>query len=268
MKVFAYSYLLFLYSPVLLLPIFAFNDSTIISFPLNSFTFKWFAGLTEETYLQESLKNSLFVAISTSILSTCLGILASRASARYEFFGKKSILSFLILPLFLPEIIIGVALLVVLMQLGLPLSLWTVILGHTLVCTPFSIAILNSAFANMDMSLEEASLDLGETRFGTFKRVILPMVSPGLISSLLIGFTISLDEFIIAFFLTGTDTTLPVYIWGQLRFPAKLPGVMALGFLMLLLSLVLLSLFEYFRRRMNRSAEDKTNVQFDNLFKT
>ena len=158
--------------------------------------------------------------------------------------------------------------LVVLMQLGLPLSLWTVILGHTLVCTPFSIAILNSAFANMDMSLEEASLDLGETRFGTFKRVILPMVSPGLISSLLICFTISLDEFIIAFFLTGTETTLPVYIWGQLRFPAKLPGVMALGFLMLLLSLVLLSLFEYFRRRMNRIVEDQSNVQFDNLFKT
>merc|ERR1711964_752766 len=103
LKVFAYSYLIFLYAPVLLLPIFAFNDSTIISFPLNSFTFKWFAGLTQETYLQESLKNSLFVAISTSILSTCLGILASRASARYEFFGKKSILSFLILPLFLPK---------------------------------------------------------------------------------------------------------------------------------------------------------------------
>ena len=185
-----------------------------------------------------------------------------------KFFGKKSILSFLILPLFLPEIIIGVALLVVLMQLGLPLSLWTVILGHTLVCTPFSIAILNSAFANMDMSLEEASLDLGETRFGTFKRVILPMVLPGLISSLLIAFTISLDEFIIAFFLTGTETTLPVYIWGQLRFPAKLPGVMALGFIMLLLSLVLLSLFEYFRRRMNRILEDQSNVQFDNLFKT
>ena len=94
------------------------------------------------------------------------------------------------------------------------------------------------------------------------------MVSPGLISSLLIGFTISLDEFIIAFFLTGTETTLPVYIWGQLRFPAKLPGVMALGFLMLLLSLVLLSLFEYFRRRMNRTIEDQANVQFGNLFKT
>ena len=88
-KFFAYAYLFFLYLPVLLLPIFAFNDSTIISFPLSSFTFKWFAGLTEEVYLHESLKNSIFVAISTSILSTCLGILASRASSRYDFFGKK-----------------------------------------------------------------------------------------------------------------------------------------------------------------------------------
>ena len=168
----------------------------------------------------------------------------------------------------MPEIIVGVSLLVVLMQLGLDLTLWTVILGHTLICTPFSIAILNSSFANMDISLEEASLDLGETRFGTFKRVILPLVSPGLISSILICFTISLDEFIIAFFLTGTETTLPVYIWGQLRFPAKLPGVMALGFLMLLLSLILLSLFEYFRRRTSRINDNQTNEQFGNLFKS
>jgi spermidine/putrescine transport system permease protein len=156
------------------------------------------------------------------------------------------------LPLLLPEIIIGVSLLVVLIQLGLPLSLWTVILGHTLICMPFSIAILYSAFVNMDQSLEEVSLDLGETQWGTFRRVTLPLVTPGLLSSFLIAFTISLDEFIIAFFLTGTQATLPVYIWGQLRFPAKLPGVMALGFMLLLLSLVLLSLGEYFRRRMNR----------------
>ena len=87
-------------------------------------------------------------------------------------------------------------------------------------------------------------------------------------SSDLIGFTISLDEFIIAFFLTGTETTLPVYIWGQLRFPAKLPGVMALGFLMLLLSLILLLLAEFFRRSMNRTTYDQADVQFGNLFKT
>ena len=254
LKSFVLVYLLFLYAPVLLLPIFAFNDSTIISFPLNAFTLKWFAGLAKETSLHDSLKNSLTVATCASILSTILGVLAARAWGRYEFFGKKGMISFLMLPLILPEIIIAVALLVVLMQMGMELSLWTVVMGHTLLCTPFSISILNSAFNNMDKCLEEASLDLGETRYGTFKRVILPLVSPGLISSLLIAFTLSLDEFIIAFFLTGTDATLPVYIWGLLRFPAKLPGVFALGFIMLLLSLVLLSLSEFFRRRMIRLA--------------
>jgi spermidine/putrescine transport system permease protein len=134
-------------------------------------------------------------------------------------------------------------------QIGLTLNIWTVIIGHVLIITPFSVSILAAAFNNMDRSLEEASLDLGETRFGTFRRVILPLVTPGIISSLLIGFTISLDEFVIAFFLTGIEPTLPVYIWAQLRFPSKLPGIMALGFILLVLSLVLLALFEFFRRR-------------------
>ena len=135
------------------------------------------------------------------------------------------------------------------MQLGMSLSLWTVVAGHVLICTPFSIAILSSAFQGLDQSLEEASFDLGETRWGTFHRVILPLVMPGVISSLLITFTISLDEFIIAFFLTGTDVTLPVYIWSQLRFPSKLPSIMALGSILLALSVLLLVLAEWFRRR-------------------
>ena len=136
-----------------------------------------------------------------------------------------------------------------LMQIGISLSIWTVIAGHVLICVPFSVAILSSAFQGLDPSLEEASMDLGETRFGTFRRVIMPLILPGIISSLLITFTISLDEFIIAFFLTGTDVTLPVYIWGQMRFPTKLPSVMALGTILLVLSVFLLVLGEVFRRR-------------------
>ena len=242
-------YLIFLYAPVMLLPIFAFNDSAVIAFPLKGFTLGWFEGLANETTLYVALKNSLIVAVSASILSTCLGVLAARAAARYEFLGKRPIMSFLMLPLVLPEIIVGVSLLIVLIQLGIQLNVWTVILGHILICMPFSIAILLSAFNNMDRYLEEASLDLGATRRETFFRVILPLVVPGLISSLLIGFTISLDEFIIAFFLTGTEPTLPVYIWSQLRFPSKLPGVMALGFIMLILSLILLTIGEYYRKK-------------------
>ena len=256
-------YLVFLYAPVLLLPIFAFNDSAIIAFPLRGFTLDWFIGLASETTLIVSVQNSLLVAIVAAVLSTCLGVLASRASARLDYPGKKPIMSFLMLPLVLPEIIVGVSLLIVLVQLGVSLNVWTVILGHVLICMPFSIAILLSAFNNMDRNLEEASLDLGANRRETFFKIILPLVMPGIISSLLISFTISLDEFIIAFFLTGTDTTLPVYIWSQLRFPSKLPGVMALGFIMLILSLILLTAGEYFRKKSARLASTETTLNKD-----
>ena len=246
---YAVFYFLFLYAPIFLLPIFAFNDSAIISLPLSGITFDWFLLLWETEALHDALYNSVMIASIAAILSTILGIFAARAASRYSFRGKKGITGFLLLPIVLPEIIIGVALLVVMVQLGLSLSAWTVIIGHVLICTPFAIVIMSSAFKSFDASLEEASQDLGVGKIGTFFRVILPMVTPGLISSFLIAFTISLDEFIIAFFLTGTDVTLPVYIWGQLRFPARLPSVMALGFLMVTLSLILLVIAEYFRRR-------------------
>jgi spermidine/putrescine transport system permease protein len=253
---YAIGYLLFLYAPVLLLPVFAFNDSAIIAFPLKGFTTRSFEQLWATPALQSAVLNSLYVGLAASVLSTLLGICAARASARFAFPGKQAMLGFIMLPLVLPEIIVAVSLLVVLIQLGLHLSLWTVVLGHVLICVPFSIAILNAAFLGLDRSLEEASLDLGENRLSTFLRVTLPLVMPGVIASLLIAFTISLDEFIIAFFLTGTDATLPVYIWSQLRFPAKLPTIMALGFLLLLLSLALLVAAELFRRRAARQGGD------------
>jgi spermidine/putrescine transport system permease protein len=252
LRTYAVAFLMFLYGPVVLLPVFAFNDSAIIAFPLTGVTTRWFAQLWAADVLHQAVWNSLFVGLTSASIATVLGICAARASARYRFPGKKGVIGFIMLPLVLPEIMIAVALLVVMVQLGMQLSLWSVVLGHVLICTPFSIAILTSAFHGLDQSLEEASLDLGETRLGTFFRVTLPLVTPGIISSMLISFTISLDEFIIAFFLTGTEPTLPVYIWSQLRFTAKLPGVVALGCILLVLSLALLFTAEYFRRRANR----------------
>jgi len=155
----------------------------------------------------------------------------------------------IMLPLVLPEIIVAVSLLVVLLGIGINLSLFTVILGHVLICTPFAIAILSSAFQGLDRSLEEAAYDLGETAFSTFRLIILPLVMPGVIASLLISFTISLDEFIIAFFLAGTETTLPIYIFSQFRFPKAVPVIMALGTILVCLSIILLTIAEIFRRR-------------------
>ncbi|WP_116084186.1 ABC transporter permease [Tropicimonas sp. IMCC34011] len=250
LKLYAIGYLIFLYAPIALLPLFAFNDGTVIAFPLQGFTWKWFAGLATTPALHDAVINSLLIAVTSAILATLLGICAARANARYRFPFKTGILGFIMVPLVLPEIIVGVSLLVVIANIfSMRLSLWTVVLGHTLICMPFAIAILNSAFDNLDASLEEAAVDLGETPWNTFRLVTLPLVMPGIVSSLLISFTISLDEFIIAFFLTGAEPTMPVYIWAQLRFPQSLPIIMALGTILVALSIVLLTVAEIFRRR-------------------
>ena len=183
--------------------------------------------------LLEAAWNSLIVGVTVALLSTVLGICAARAITRYRFPGRTAASGLIMAPLVLPEIILAVSLLIVMLGLGLKLSLFTVVLGHVLICIPYSVTVLNAGFEGFDRSLEEASADLGESAFGTFRRVTLPMVAPAIISSLLVSFTISLDEFIMAFFLAGTEATLPVYIWGQLRFAAKLPGVLALGTLLL-----------------------------------
>jgi spermidine/putrescine transport system permease protein len=248
--IYALAYLVFLYAPIALLPIFAFNDSTIIAFPLKGFTLEWFGELTKIEALHNAVGTSLFIAIVTATISTVLAIFAARAGTRFRFPGKGGIMGLIMLPLVLPEIIVAVSLLVVIIQIfGMNLSSWTVIAAHTLMFTPFCIAILNSSFNNLDASLEEAAVDLGETPASTFRLITLPLVMPGIIASLLITFTCSLDEFIIAFFLSGTEPTLPVYIWGLLRFPQRLPVVMALGTILVALSICLLIVAEYFRRR-------------------
>lgn len=242
-------FIVFLYLPVTLLPIFSINESAVPKFPLTGTTLKWYEGLSKTPALLDAAWNSLVVGVSAALLSTLLGICAARAITRYRFRGQRPMQGLIMAPLVMPEIIVAVSLLIILLAVGLPLTLLTIIMGHVLVCVPYSISVLVSGFEGFDRSLEEASADLGETAFGTFRRVTLPMMTPAIISSLLVAFTISLDDFIMAFFLGGNDTTLPVYIWGQLRFAARLPSVLALGTLMLILSIVLLTVAEIMRRR-------------------
>jgi spermidine/putrescine transport system permease protein len=248
-------YIVFLYLPVIFLPIFSVNSSPVPQFPLADLTLDWYRQLPRTPALIDATWNSLIVGACAAILSTVLGICAARAITRYRFPGRRTINGLIMAPLVLPEIIVAVSMLLIMLQLGLSLSLFTVVLGHVLICIPYSLSVLTSGFEGFDRSLEEASADLGETAFGTFRRVTLPMVAPAIISSLLVSFTISLDEFIMAFFLAGTEATLPVYIWGQLRFAAKLPGVLALGTILLVGSFILLSIAEILRRR----AAQRTN---------
>ena len=153
MRAYTWAYLIFLYAPIVLLPLFAFNDSTIIAFPLQGFTTKWFAQLTTIPALTSSVWASIKIASITAILSTILGVCAARAAVRYSFAGKRPIMGLIMLPLVLPEIIVAVSLLVVFLQLGLGIGSWSVIAGHTLICIPFAISILNNNHSRITFSM-------------------------------------------------------------------------------------------------------------------
>jgi spermidine/putrescine transport system permease protein len=244
---YAVLYLAFLYLPVLFLPLFSFNDSAFIAFPLVGFTTKWYGQMLADSAMHTALWNSLKVGAAVALASTALGLLAAKALTRYRLPGGAAVLGFASLPLFIPDIVLGISLLILLNAVGMQLSLISVMLGHILICAPFAITVLMSRFDGFDKSLEEASLDLGENAWTTFWRVTFPLVLPGIISSLLLTFIVSFDEFLIAYFLAGTDATLPIYIWGQLRFPYKLPVVLARGAVILVVSCVLVVLAEWMR---------------------
>ncbi len=233
------AFLAFLYVPILLLPLFSFNDALYVTLPLKGFTTKWYGQLLANKVLHQTLWNSLEVALAASLISTALGVFAAKAFTRYKFRGQGLTYGMVMLAMILPEVLVGISLLLCLNALGIPLGLHAVLFGHVLFCLPFAVSVLMSRLEGFDKSLEEASLDLGENGWMTFWRVTFPLILPAVVSSLLLTFTISFDEFILAFFLSSTETTMPVYIWGQLRFPQKLPEVLALGTFIIVVSTAL-----------------------------
>ncbi len=259
LQIYAAIFLIVLYVPVLFLPLFSFNDSIYVKFPLSGFTTQWYVELFHREPVWAALMNSVKVGVTTSLIATGFGVFAAKAITRYRIPGRGPLVGFIMLPLVVPGIIFGVALLVLLSQLGIPLSLYTVTIGHVIVCLPFSIATLIPRFEGFDPSIEEASADLGENAWWTFWRVTFPMVFPGILASLLLTFTVSFDEFIMAFFLSGTDPTLPMYIWGQLRFPKEFPSILAMASIILVVSFILVFIGQW----INRDAQAKTLANED-----
>jgi spermidine/putrescine transport system permease protein len=156
-------FVLLLYGPVLLLPPFSFNDNIYIAFPFKGFTIKWYQEMASSAPLMAALKNSLTVGIPVAIISTVLGLLAAKALTRYRLPGRGPVTALVMIPLVIPFIILGIALLSTLRHVfNADLSLWTTGAGHVLICTPFSVLVLMSRLEGFDKSLEEASLDVAE----------------------------------------------------------------------------------------------------------
>ncbi|MBL8582352.1 MAG: ABC transporter permease [Rhizobiaceae bacterium] len=238
-----------LYGPVVLLPIFSFNDNIYITLPLSGFTVRWYEEMLSNESLMKALRTSIKLGLVVSVVSTTIGLCAAKALIRNSLPGRRAALGLVMLPLVVPSLALGVALLVTLrLGFGVELSLLTIGAGHVLICLPFATLVIMARMEGFDQSLEEASLDLGEGRFSTFRRITLPLTLPGIVASLLLSFTVSLDEFVMAFLLGGDDTTLPLFIWSQLRFPAKLPTVLALGSCILAFSFVMVVVANVVRR--------------------
>ena len=243
-------YVVFLYGPVLLLPMFSFNNSIFAAFPLKGFTVQWYAQMVENEALMGALGNSLKVGAAVSVISTILGLLAAKAMTRYHLPGRGPVAGLILLPLFVPSIVLGLGLLILVIHvLGIQPSLFTITAGHVLIAVPFAMLVMISRLEGFDRHLEEASIDLGENGWQTFWRITFPLALPGIMASLLLCFTTSFDEFLLAFFLAGNEATLPLFIWGQLRYPNQLPSVMALGSCILGASFLLVALSERLRRR-------------------
>ena len=250
LTVYATFYLLFLYGPVLLLPLFSFNDSFYVAFPLRGFTFAWYRQMAENVPLIEALQASLKVAAGVAVISTVLGVLAAKALTSYDLPGRAPITGFLMLPLVIPSVVLALALLVVLRRFfDLELSLYTVAAGHVMLCVPYSTLVMISRLEGFDRNLEEASIDLGDNAWQSFWRIVFPLAWPVIVSSLVLCFSASFDEYVLAAFLSGNQATLPVFIFSQLRFPQRLPGVLALGSCILLGSIVLVAFAEWIRHR-------------------
>lgn len=211
--------LIFLYLPILILVINSFNESRFGGF-WNGFSLKWYQALFKERAIWDAVYNSLFIAFSSTIAATFLGSLAAFVLYRYKASNlQKFNYGLIYTPLILPDILMGISLLLFFIFLNIKLGLLTIFIAHTTFCISYVTMIILSRLQSFDFALVEAALDLGANPWQIFKRILLPLLTPGLLAAALLSFTLSIDDFVITFFVAGPgSTTLPIYVYGMIKF--------------------------------------------------
>lgn len=238
-----------LYLPIVLLAVFSVNENTSLTFPLEGFTLQWYEGLFGNRSLMTAVRNSLIVAVASSIAATMLGTMVAILLSRFNFRGRSLLTGLAILPLLVPYVVLAVALLVLFTVVGIERSLMTIALAHTVVAVPYTTLIVLARLIGAEPQLEDAAMDLGATYPGTLRLVVLPMAAPAIVSAWITAFTVSFDEFALALFLAGRDQTFPVYLVGQLRFATTLPVLIATAVLLMIGTLTLILLADRIRKR-------------------
>ncbi len=210
--------LLFLYLPILVLVANSFNESRFGGV-WTGFSLKWYEKLWYERSIWSALTNSLLIASFSTIVATLLGTLAALSLYKYKSFFQKSHYGLIYIPLIIPDILMGVSLLLFFISLHWSLGLFTVFIAHTTFCISYVATLVRARLQNFDPALVEAAYDLGANSWDVFYRVMIPYLSPAILAGALLAFTLSIDDFVITFFVVGPGvTTLPIYVYGMIKF--------------------------------------------------
>lgn len=264
LTVFGAAFVLFLYTPLMLILVYSFNANPVNMVVWTGFTTDWYgalfgmrpAGASFDAAFTENpdrilaaVRNSLLIALTASTISTIAGTAAALALARYRFFGQRFYRVLLLLPMIMPDIVLGIALLIFFVGAGVTLGLITIVIGHCTFLSCYVFVVVSARLATMDQTLEQASADLGASPLTTFRRVTLPLLMPGVIGGFLLAFIISLDDVVITYFIAGVDTqTLPLFILAMMRRGLR-PQINALAVLLIVFSFLVASAGLYFRSR-------------------
>ena len=261
--VYVFVFFAFIYLPIALIVIYSFNADPVNMMRWSGFTVDWyrqifgFKNVSSEAalYIESTdqliaaVRTSLIVAASTTTIATVLGTAAALAVFRYSFFGKRFYRVLLFVPMLMPDIVLGIALLIFFVGVGISLGVGTIIIGQCTFLISYVFIVVSARLAGMDRTLENASADLGANEWTTFRRITLPQVMPGVVGGALLAFIISMDDLVITYFISGTSTqTLPIFIFGMLRRGIK-PEVNAIATMMLLFSFAIAATGLYLNRR-------------------
>ena len=242
--------LLFLYAPIGIIVLYAFNSSNIQSWPIAGFSTTWFSSTWHNEEVREALVLSLKAALVATSIALVLGSAGAFAVSRFRFFGRETISFVFVLPLALPGIITGMALNSYFGFWGWQLSIWTIIVGHATFCV---VIVYNNVIARLrrtSPSLVEASMDLGADGWQTFRFVTFPVISTALVSGALLAFALSFDEVIVTTFTAGAQNTLPLWIFGKIRLGQQLPQVNVVVAVIIALTIIPV----YFAQRLSRES--------------
>ena len=224
---------LFMFAPIMVVLVLAFNSSQFGGFPIEGFSFRWFVKLSENEAILRAFRTSLLLGGLTAIISTTLGILAALALVRYQFRGKDIVTTFLIAPVLVPETVLAVGLLLFMRWLHMPRSFGLLLLGHSIIALPFVVLVVQARLVGIRRDYEEAAQSLGASPLQTFFQITFPLMLPAVIAGALFAFTISFDNITAtAFWRPSGMETVPTQIFGMLRNSIS-PEINALGFVMI-----------------------------------